>query len=148
MHPYLTAGTALVDDAVLTMPASAVVPIGTDHLPLPVAEVSGGLDFRAPRALGGTQLDHCFTGLARGADGRARVRLTGTGRGVQLWVDQAWPYLMVFTGDTLGESRRRRGLAVEPMTCPPGALATGQDLVHLEPGQEWEGRFGIERDAG
>jgi aldose 1-epimerase len=75
------------------------------------------------------------------------VRLSGGGRAVELWVDGSWPYLMVFTGDTLEPDRRRRALAVEPMTCPPGALATGQDLVRLEPGQEWEGRFGIEAVA-
>jgi len=52
--------------------------------------------------------------------------------------------VQVFTGDTLaGEQSRRSGLAVEPMTCPPNALATGQDLLVLEPGQAWSAPWGI-----
>jgi aldose 1-epimerase len=147
MHPYLTVDTPLIDAAVLTVPASARVVMGADHLPSGVADVAGDTDFRTSRALAATRLDDCFTRLDRDADGRARVRLSGGGRAVELWVDGSWPYLMVFTGDTLEPDRRRRALAVEPMTCPPGALATGQDLVRLEPGQEWEGRFGIEAVA-
>src|SRR3712207_8001232 len=44
------------------------------------------------------------------------------GRQVRLWWDEAHRWLMVFTGDTLDPARRRRGLAVEPMTCAPNAL--------------------------
>jgi aldose 1-epimerase len=44
--------------------------------------------------------------------------------------------LQVFTGDTLAADRRRRSVAVEPMSCPPGALASGEDLVVLAPGEE------------
>ena len=51
---------------------------------------------------------------------------------------------MVYTGDTLApESRRRRGVAVEPMTCPPNALRTGTDVLRLEPGASWTGEWGI-----
>ena len=34
------------------------------------------------------------------------------------WVDESYPYLMVFTGDPLPDVARR-SIAVEPMTCPP-----------------------------
>jgi aldose 1-epimerase len=65
--------------------------------------------------------------------------------GAALWVDAGFPYLMVYTGDTLGEvQRRRRGVAVEPMTCPPNALRTGTDVIVLQPGNEWTARWGIE----
>jgi aldose 1-epimerase len=51
---------------------------------------------------------------------------------------------MVYTGDTLGEvHRRRQGVAIEPMTCPPNALRTGKDLSVLEPGQGWSASWGI-----
>jgi aldose 1-epimerase len=39
--------------------------------------------------------------------------------------------------------RRRRAVAIEPMTCPPNALRTGTDVVRLEPGLEWTARWGI-----
>ena len=50
----------------------------------------------------------------------------------------------VFTGDTLDVSRRRRALAVEPMTCPPNAFATGTDLITLAPGDSVTSTWGIQ----
>jgi aldose 1-epimerase len=49
----------------------------------------------------------------------------------------------VFTGDTLVPARRRRGLAVEPMTCPPDAFRSRTDLLLLEPGSGVETTWGI-----
>jgi aldose 1-epimerase len=40
-------------------------------------------------------------------------------------------------------SRRRQGLGVEPMTAPPNALATGELIVRLEPGEEHLARWGV-----
>ncbi|HEY1296256.1 MAG TPA: aldose epimerase, partial [Chloroflexota bacterium] len=48
-----------------------------------------------------------------------------------------------FTGDTLEPHKRRRGLAVEPMTCPPNAFKTGQDLIVLRPGESVALGWGI-----
>jgi aldose 1-epimerase len=51
-------------------------------------------------------------------------------------MDAAYTHLMLFTGDTLPETgRRRRGLGVEPMTCAPNAFASGDGLIRLEPGE-------------
>jgi aldose 1-epimerase len=74
-------------------------------------------------------------------DGWARVRLHGPAGELELAVDEAWPWLQVFTGDSLPEGHRRRSLAVEPMTCPPNALADGVDLVVLQPGVAWSGAW-------
>ena len=48
-------------------------------------------------------LDHAFTDLERGEDGLARVELSDPDGGatLTLWVDEAYRYLMVFTGDPL-----------------------------------------------
>lgn len=85
-------------------------------------------------------------GLGRGVDGRARVvlRNPADNREVEVWADEAYGWLEVFTGDTLPEpERRRRGLAVEPMTAPPNALQTGEAVVRLAPGETHTGRWGI-----
>ena len=85
--------------------------------------------------------------LPDAADGVARATLDAPGGvgGAALWVDAGFPYLMVYTGDTLGEvQRRRHAVAIEPMTCPPNAFRTGDDVLALEPGQEWTARWGIE----
>jgi aldose 1-epimerase len=58
-----------------------------------------------------------------------------------LGVDKQWPWLQVYSGDTLPEGQRRRSLAVEPMTCPANALATGTDLLVLEPSADWAGSW-------
>jgi hypothetical protein len=54
---------------------------------------------------------------------------------VTVWKDEEYDFVMVFTGDTLEPDRRRRGLAIEPMTCAPDAFRTGTGLSVLEPGQ-------------
>ena len=60
-------------------------------------------DFRQPRQIGSTTMDHAFTDLVRDEDGLARVELRDpdNGTGVSLWVDASYPILMLFTGDTL-----------------------------------------------
>jgi aldose 1-epimerase len=137
-HPYLSPGAGLVDDCVLELDAGTRIltdeerqlPVGTE----PVAGTS--FDFRTGRRLGEQRIDFPFTDLARDGDGRAWARLTGPdGRRAELWVDQTYPIIEIYTGDTLSPSRRRRGLGVEPMTCPPNAFASGDGLVRLEPGQ-------------
>jgi aldose 1-epimerase len=62
---------------------------------------------------------------------------------IVLAVDESWPWLQIYSGDGLPEGQRRRSLAVEPMTCPPNALADGVDLVVLEPGAEWTGTWAL-----
>jgi aldose 1-epimerase len=61
--------------------------------------------------------------------------------GVTVWADESWPYAQLFSGDL--PDIRRRGFAVEPMTCPPNAFNTGDGLLRLEPGDGFEGRWGI-----
>jgi aldose 1-epimerase len=51
---------------------------------------------------------------------------------------------MCYTGDTLGEEEdRRRAVAIEPMTCPPNALRTGEGVIELEEGEKWHASWGI-----
>ena len=102
-------------------------------------------DFRAGRTIGGTVLDNAYTELERDADGRARVLLDDpdSDSGLTLWVDESYPWLMVFTGDPLPDVARR-SVAVEPMTCPPNAFRTGDSLIRLEPGESTASTWGIE----
>jgi galactose mutarotase-like enzyme len=91
-------------------------------------------------------MDTAFTGLQRDGTGRAWATLHDpvVGRGVDLWVDDRFGYLMCYTGDTLGDPERRRtAVAIEPMTCPPDAFRSGRDVVVLQPGERWEGSWGL-----
>jgi aldose 1-epimerase len=143
-HPYLTAGTDTVDGATLRAPGRRYLPVDERGIPTGIADAEGTpYDFRTPRSLDGALLDHCYTDLDRDADGMATVTLTGPDRAVRLWFDGGSPYLPGFTGDTLPPDRRRRGLAVEPMTAPPDAFRSGDGLIVLEPGQTVATTWGI-----
>ena len=138
-HPYLMAGTERVDSATLRCPARTVLQADERGIPTADVPVAGTqYDFMQARRIGSTQLDNCFTDFDRDEDGRARVELGA----VTIWMDQAYPYVMLFTGDTLPEGARR-SIAVEPMTCPPNALRTGRDLIRLEPGESASSTWGI-----
>jgi aldose 1-epimerase len=138
-HPYLRPGTPTVDTATLHMPARSVLG-ANERSPVPGTDV----DFLQPRAVGDIALDTCFADLERGEDGLARVRLGNptTDASTTLWVDEAYGYLMLYTGDTRPDVSRR-SLAVEPMTCPPQAFRTGEGVVVLAPGESTAATWGI-----
>ena len=129
----------------LRAPGRTVLTTNERQLPVGSAAVEGTeFDFRSPRAIGGTVLDHCFTDLERDEDGIVRVdlRRRDDATGTTLWMDGGFGYAMLFTGDTLSDLARR-AVAVEPMTCPPNAFRTGTGLLTLEPGETFRGRWGI-----
>jgi galactose mutarotase-like enzyme len=143
-HPYLTVGTDTVDGMTLTAPGARYLPVDDSGIPSGTEDVEGTpYDYRAGRRIGAAEIDHCFTDLARDDAGVATVTLAAGDRTVRLWLDGGYPYLQVFTGDTLAPARRRRGLAVEPMTCPPDAFRSGIGLLVLEPGRSVETVWGI-----
>jgi aldose 1-epimerase len=137
-HPYLLPQTATVDGAKLSVPAATVISMGERSLPNPRAPVSGAYDLRAARVLGDTVLDTGYTDLLRDEDGLARVHFDD----LTLWVDGAYGFLQVFSGDPLPDVARR-SLAVEPMTCASNAFRSGDGLLVLEPGQMFDARWGI-----
>jgi aldose 1-epimerase len=151
-HPYLSPGTGTIDDCTLELPARTRILTDAERmLPCGREEVGGGeLDFTSPRKIGDRQIDSAFTDLLRGEDGRAVARLGAPdGSAVELWVDEGYSYLEVFTGDGLAPERRRRGLAIEPMTCAPDAFRSGEGLLRLEPGEEFRASWGVRlRPAG
>jgi aldose 1-epimerase len=145
-HPYLRAGSDAVDSVTLRVPARTVLASDERGIPVDSKAVAGTeYDFRRPRPIAATKLDNAFTDLERDEDGLARVVLGDPERQTELrlWVDATYPYLMLFTGDTL-PGGGRRSVAVEPMTCPPNAFRTGRSLITLEPGQSFTSRWGID----
>ncbi len=143
-HPYLTLGRP-IDECELAVPAGAYLEVDDRAIPeSSPREVTGtAYDLREARPLGDTILDNPFTALTRDADGRARVRLSDDSRAVTLWIDEAHPWLELYTLDEVDAGVRRTGIGVEPMTCPPNAFVTGTDLVTLESDQTFAGTWGI-----
>lgn len=143
-HPYVLPVGDL-DSAILRIPARSFITTDDRQIPTGRAPVDGGeYDFRRGRRIGDAKLDTAFCDLERDADDRFWLRLEEPSRAVGVWLDKHFPYVMAFTGDTLPDpTRRRRSLGVEPMSCPPNALQTGCDLVHLNRGETWRGSWGI-----
>ena len=145
-HPYLAAGAGLlVDDCTLTAPGATRLTTDERQLPTGSEPVEGTrYDLRAGRVVGDLRIDHCFTDLRTGrrragpgAAHRPRRARVGAlaGRGVQ-------PPAAVHRRRG-GPGAAPAGLAVEPMTCPPNALATGESVIRLEPGESATGSWGI-----
>ena len=91
-------------------------------------------------------MDTAFGSVVPESDGGSAVTVTAPdGTGLRLWADASFRWWQVFTGDTLPGERRRRSVAVEPMTCPPDAFRSGRDLVTLEPAETWHGTWRLSR---
>jgi aldose 1-epimerase len=139
-HPYLRAGDSATDESELTLSAASSLPLDGGLPTGPLEPVAGDLDFRDGQPLAGRDLDHAF-GDCVPLEGLVRHRLTGPGGAVELWADPDFGFVQVFTPDDHPD--RGRAVAVEPMTCPPDALNTGAGLIHLDPGEQWTGSWGV-----
>ncbi|HEX6547722.1 MAG TPA: aldose 1-epimerase family protein [Candidatus Dormibacteraeota bacterium] len=147
-HPYIRVDDGGIDSARVESPARTRLLVDRRQVPTGErAPVAGKHDLRRPRRIGRRMLDAPYTDLERDADGLARVVMSGRRRRVTVWMDAGFPHLMLFTGDTLAPDQRRRGLAVEPMTCPPNAFQTGEDVKPLGPGEAFTATWGITVEA-
>jgi aldose 1-epimerase len=145
-HPYFTVGAAFINDTLLKIPAGKGLEMdNTRRLPTGrVLDLHGSaLDFRTPKAIGDLVVDDCFAELERDADGRSRVGLSAK-YSISIWLDVHYKYVQIFSGDTLPADRRRHGLAVEPMTCPPNAFRSNVDLIVLPPAGGVDLEWGIQ----
>lgn len=139
-HPYLLGGDGRVDDWTLHVPAARMQQVTADrYVPVGLAPVdSSPFDFRRPRGILTTEVDHAFTDLEPDGDGLVRARVTGAdGQGVECeWSPEVLPWVQVHTADLPDAAESRRGLALEPMSCPPDAFNSGTDLKLLGPGEQ------------
>lgn len=143
-HPFLTVGAERIDDVQVTGPAGSYLEVDDRMLPVAVHPVDGtDADLCTGAPLGPRVLDTAMTDLARGSDGRWRVRLEHGERWTELWADETYAWMQVFTG----EPKRAGSVAVEPMTCGPDAFNPGPThaaLLTLKPGAAYAGRWGID----
>jgi aldose 1-epimerase len=148
-HPYLTVGT-LIDRARLKLPA--LLRLETNHRLIPTGRLlpNGGTayDFVELRPIGNLSMDTPFANLVPDSDGLVRVHLEAPGGDprIQLWMEPVYRFLMVFTPDAIPDAaRRRRSIAIEPMTCAPNAFRSGDGLIVLQPGEARSSSWGILR---
>jgi aldose 1-epimerase len=149
-HPYFTAGSAPLDEWELELPASRWLPADDRGIPTgPAQDIDDTVvDFRAPHAIGASVLDHALTGLNRASDGKVWSHLRSASRALSMWAGPGYGWLQVFTSDTLHGERHRKAVAIEPMTCPPNAFASGVDVIVLAPGEGVSHTWGVEVRQG
>ena len=140
-HPYLSTRGHALADTTLKVGAQERLVVDDKQVPVGVRSVAGSsYDLRRGRRLRDVRFDDGFTGLAL-ENGRGVAELSTPAGGAQLWFDETFRFLQVFTADPL--SRNQPGVALEPMTCAPNAFNTGAGLIVLEPGGAWAGSWGI-----
>ncbi|WBQ07288.1 aldose 1-epimerase family protein [Kribbella sp. CA-293567] len=135
-HPYLTVGRQ-IDECELEFTAASWLKVTPEQFsPVGLEPVAGSkYDFGQARKLQDVEIDNAFTDLPPVWE----VRLTdpATGNSARLSSDTRW--MQLYTAGALD----RAGLAVEPMTCPPDAFVSGDDLVVLKPGDEHTTSFRV-----
>ncbi len=148
-HPYFTPGCAegLIDTWELQLPYQHylefenLIPTGKA---LPV--VGSEFDFVESHAIGDTRFNTCFLNPIRDEDGMVRIKLKdpASNNGIEVWADGALDYLVVYSGDPLPPSHRRRSLAIEPMTCSADGFNHPEwGLIRLGPGETTTSAWGV-----
>ncbi|MGJ9406680.1 hypothetical protein ACHABQ_10195 [Nesterenkonia aurantiaca] len=136
-HPYLTAGGASLRECRLRLPARTMLKTKADGTVTGRKTVAQDFDLTNGPLLSGRTIDHAFTDLPE--EGWTAELIHGpSGFVVRMIADSPW--VQVYTGERID----RAGVAVEPMTCPPNALNSGEDLIHLEPGKWFRMGYSIE----
>lgn len=151
-HPYFRVGNGgTVDDWQLQIPAQTLIRTDAEMIALPgdaayvPLDDAPAFDFRQPRAIGSSILDHEYTDLQTDDDGLIRTHLRDPASGLAIAVWQERGVMHAFTADTAARDARR-AVALEPMECMADAFnrPEWQDALRLEPGAERRFRFGVE----
>ena len=134
-HPYLVAPSGPLESWLLHVPARSQMLTDASLAPTEVVSVGPEANFRMPRTIGSSRLDHAFTDLTFATDDptSAVTLVDRDGRGTRVEYDAGTRWVQIYTSDDVAGNGYRAGVAVEPMTCPPDALRTHTDVVILEP---------------
>ena len=141
-HPYLSTRGHGIGEVTVKVPARDRIVLDEAKVPVGMQSVAGTpYDLRRGRRLGALRLDDGFTGLST-AGGRGAVLVRTRSGGAQVWFDETFRFVQVFTPDLVAGGQP--GVAVEPMTCPADAFNSGTGLIVLTPRDSWTGSWGIQ----
>ena len=141
-HPYLRLGDEPLEQLTLSVGAATHIDVDGRLNPTGETDVTGTVfDLRGGVLVNDLTLDDGFGGVPTGATHRLSH---DDGRFVELWRDDAFSYVQVFT-NTLYPKNGDIGLAlaVEPMTAPAGAFRSGDGLRWLAMGETMSVSWGI-----
>ncbi|MGP6178265.1 aldose 1-epimerase family protein [Microbacterium sp. A196] len=140
-HPYVRAGDGPLDSWELGLNADTMLDVDpATLLPTRLQDVEAtSFDFRSPRPIGDQRFSRAFRLDAPSLAAYRTVTVRDpAGTGVDVVLGETSRWVQIYTGDVDDPRLRRRGLAIEPMTCPPNAFVSGLDLDIVEPGDALE----------
>lgn len=142
-HPYfpwVEGCTVRIDADAVCENDERLIPTGRLLEPITV-----GVQAHTTTPLASVQLDHCFTQLARDAQGTTRTVLAyPDGSSTIMWQDSNFRYLQVYTSRVgMWQDVDAFAVGIEPQTSPADAFHTGTDLDWLDPDAELVARWGI-----
>jgi len=128
-HPYFQLPNVSRDEWHVEIPATEHMLV--DERMIPTGETEHGAI--EPGVLGEREFDDAYTGLGE----RPLFVLAGGGRRIVVEFLGGYPYALVYIPDD------RDAVSFEPMTAPPNALVSGQDLQLVPPGESRSAAFSI-----
>jgi len=144
-HPYLRIGAETVAALKLTIAASRALDLDGGHIPRGEFDVADtAWDLRA-----GVIVEHIVPNATYGRLGLEESevvhRLTSVdGRCVELRAHPKFGWVQIYVSRAFtGDNGPRTAIAIEPMTAPPNALRTGEGIVWLENGVDWEADWSL-----
>ncbi|MFM1785025.1 MAG: hypothetical protein RLZZ108_49, partial [Actinomycetota bacterium] len=146
-HPYFK--FSAVDTGELTLRSDAATLTVVNPRQIPVAEaatIGSDFDLRGGVKVKDKFIDEDFTNLPRDAEGLAHTYLeVGDGRSLDVWQDETFKHVVIFTPSYFPtmDGGKTFAAAIEPSTAAPNAFNSGRDLMWLEPGVEFVGRWGV-----
>ena len=129
-HPYLQLPEVPRSEWELTLPLRTRLVLDDRMIPTGDAEP---VDYPRPLRLGDRTFDDGYAGVADGT----RFALSGGGRTIEVEFVTGYPYAQVFAPP--GEDV----VCFEPMTAPTNALASGDGLREVGPGDSFEAVFAL-----
>jgi aldose 1-epimerase len=140
-HAYFTTGSEQIDSDMLKLPFQSVLEMESF---IPTSKILDSPEFLSSKIIGDTKFNSCFLSPILSKNNQTEVQLTGNEKVITVWMDEAFPYVVLYSGDPLPESHRRKSLAIEPMTCgSDGFNHPDWGLFRLAPGQALSGRWGV-----
>jgi aldose 1-epimerase len=157
-HPYFRVGE--VPSAQLTLTLTGATRLELDAQLIPVAEhpvdadrAGAGnardFDLRSGVLAAGLELNTAYGNLANRQHRADIAWLTAPdGARTTLWADPDFAWVQAYTPANFPRPEGPGfAIALEPMTAPPDALNSGEGLIHLEPGDSWQGSWGVRYSA-
>jgi len=144
-HPYFSPGPSPMEEWLLEVPALSYFDVDSETaLPTTIEPViNSDYDFRQARAIGPARFSRAFGALER-TGGPASIRVIDPNCvTLEIGMSEEFKWIQVFTADLPDPSLRRKGIAIEPQTCPPNSFVNGVDVRCLEAGETGEAQWWV-----